>query len=247
MKPAEFLKDHAIAYFALVAALLGAALFGPIAPSRDLLALWLAGEAVANGLPEQIYPPAAELFIMQPPEGWYLHAAEMGWAGEVFPFIYPPIWAWVMAPVTELFSFQGFSRFMFGVNTAALIGLIGAAARLAFPASAGHRPRWLFWLPVALLVYYFSRAGLVSLFQGQPQIVVAFLTVYALERVQAGHPLRGWVAMGLAIALKLSPLPLLVLWLAVGERRAALTALVFASALGLLSLVLAGWPIHARF
>ena len=53
--------------------------------------------------------------------------------------------------------------------------------------------------------------------------------------------------MGLAIALKLTPLPIALLWFAIRQQRAGLTALGVASALGGLSVAIAGWPIHEVF
>ena len=63
-------------------------------PSRDFLALWLAGDAVAAEQPGLIYPPTGALFEMRPPVEWYARAVELGRPAPVYPYLYPPIWAW---------------------------------------------------------------------------------------------------------------------------------------------------------
>jgi len=216
------------------------------APSRDLLALWLAGTEVASGHPQAIYPPIEPLFTMRPALDWYAKAEGLGRPGPVYPYIYPPIWAFLLAPLTKLISFSSFATVLLALNAAALVLMPQLAARLTLGHSPSPRLAAL-WSIGALAALLPVHGMLIAYMQGQIQILVAFLTLLALERTQNGRPVAGGAALGLAIALKLAPLPVALIWLIAGERRAGLVALATAAALGAFSVLLAGWPLHESF
>lgn len=232
--------------FALFLGAVLAPIFAPHSPARDLMALWLAAQEVAAGHMHAIYPPAGPVFTMLPPDGWAEHAAQMGRGGDVFPYLYPPLWVILLAPLTGLTSYTGFASVIFALNLAALILLPQLLARMALGAATGPGQN-LLWALLGMAALLLVPGGGMALMQGQPQILVAFLTVLGLERAQNGRPIQGGLALGLAIALKLSPLPLALVWLIAGQWRAGLAALGLASVLGLASLALAGWPLHAEF
>lgn len=231
---------------ALALGLVAALWLAPVAPSRDLMALWLAAQDVAAGHGATIYPPPEPVFTMRPPLAWYAQAEAMGRGGAVFPYLYPPLWAYLLAPLTKLVSFDAFSAAIFVLNVAALIALPQLLARLALGAPPSRKLA-LGWAAGAFATLVAVPGLLMALFQGQPQILVAALTVLGLERAQNGRPVLGGLALGLAIALKLAPLPLALVWLIAGQRRAGIAALGLATALGLLSIAFAGWPLHAAF
>lgn len=215
-------------------------------PARDLMAPWLAAQEVAAGHAQAIYAPAEPVFSMRPPQEWYAMAEAMGKSGAVYPYLYPPLWAFLLAPFTRLASFADFTTVVFLLNVTALVVMPQLAARLVL--GAPPSPRAAFGWTLGGFAALMVTPGLVlALFQGQPQILVAGLTLLGLERTQNGRPVTGGLALGLAIALKLAPLPLALVWLVAGERRAGLTALGLAGALGLLSIAVAGWPLHLAF
>lgn len=231
---------------ALLAVALVVVRFGPAVPSRDLMALWLAAKAVAAGDPGSVYPPLSPLFEMRPPIDWFAQARDLGRPGEVYPYLYPPLWAWLLAPVTRWLDFGTVAAGAFLFNSLMLLTAPLVGLRLALGGQAAVRgmgPALAFGLALLLL----TRIGPVALLQGQPQIAVAFLVLLGLERDRNGHPLAGGVAMGLAIALKLSPLPLALIWLVAGRWRAFGAAAVTGGVLGLASVGLAGWAPHAQF
>jgi len=230
----------------VLAAALIALRYGSLIPSRDLMALWLAAKAVAAGDPGSVYPPLSPLFEMRPPLAWFEQARDLGRPGEVYPYLYPPLWAWLLAPVTRWLDFGAVAAGAFLLNSLMLLTAPLVGLRLALggqKAARGAGVALAFGLALLLL----TRIGPVALLQGQPQIGVAFLVLLGLERDRNGHPLAGGAAMGLAIALKLSPLPLALIWLIAGRRRAFGAAAVTAGGLGLVSIALAGWAPHAQF
>lgn len=233
---------------ALLAFVLVVVRFGPAVPSRDLMALWLAAKAVAAGDPGSVYPPLSPLFEMRPPIDWFAQARDVGRPGEVYPYLYPPLWAWLLAPVTRWLDFGTVAAGAFLLNSLMLLTAPLVALRLALGGRTGewgHAAGAALAFGLALLLL--TRIGPVALLQGQPQIAVAFLVLLGLERDRNGHPLAGGVAMGLAIALKLSPLPLALIWLVAGRWRAFGATAVTGGVLGLASVGLAGWAPHAQF
>lgn len=236
------MRDQILAVvFVVLAAALAMPGFGT-AGSLDFLALWMAGEAVANGTPALIYPPDTGVFTMTPPPEWLETLAARGHDDPVYPFIYPPLWAWLMAPVTQVTTFETATVLLRGALAALLAGTLLAARRLAAPDSP-----LLPWLAAGVMMLMLTTTGMIALFQNQPQILVAFLTVLALERAGRGVPVPGGALMALAAAIKLYPALLALLWLARGQYRAFGAFLVTGGALAGLSVAVAGWPLHARF
>lgn len=212
------------------------------APSNDLFALWMAGKAVARDMPWMIYPPESAVFTMKAPDIWGEWAAEEGRSGDIYPFIYPPLWAWVMAPLTNATDFASVSKVATLINGGLLAGTILVAGRMAAQPS-----RRQVWFVTGFTVLLFTTPGTVALLENQPQILVAFLTVLAIERASKGHELTGGAALALAAALKLSPALLAVLWLATGQWRALIGFVIVGAALAAGSVLLAGWPLHQTF
>ena len=210
--------------------------------SADLLAAWLAGDAVAQGHPALIYPADDTVFTMQPPVEWIARTRELGYAGEIFPYIYPPLWAWVMAPVARLMAPETLAVLAHGVNAALLFASLLIARRLC-----RKPPPLALWLMVGLLAYFGTNAGFLGLYQNQPQILVAFLTLLALERAQNGAPTLGGALLALAAALKLYPVLLAILWLARRQYRPFVAFVILGGTLAALSVAVAGWPLHQRF
>jgi hypothetical protein len=63
------------------------------ARAADLLASWVAGHFYQIGALDQIYPSDTTVYSMHPPDAWLPYLSEQGYNGQVFPFIYPPLWA----------------------------------------------------------------------------------------------------------------------------------------------------------
>jgi len=210
--------------------------------SADLLAVWNAGLALASGMPSEVYPPTTSPFTMMPPASWLERMHADGLSDEVYPFLYPPLWAWAMSKLTGFASFETVASVARVVNAMLLPATVLLAHRIAAPAMA----RWLFLL-LGMIVVMLPPVGVVAMFQNQPQILVSFLTVLALERAMRGHERTAGLALAVAAAIKVYPVLLAVLWLARGRFRAVGTFALAGAALGIASVAAAGWPLHATF
>ncbi len=224
----------------LVAAML--VLLVPQFPSQDLRASWLAGVFFEQGRYDQIYPADTDAYTMLPPSQWAPYMAARGHEGNIFPFIYPPLWAAAFGWLGTRADFQTIAAAAGFINTA----LLGGMLLLAWKA-AGSRMSPVLFVAIGLPVLILTTIGGVGLLQNQPQILVSFLMVLALERTRAGAGITAGAALALAAAIKVYPAAFALLWLAGGHRRAFISFLLAGGALALASVAVAGWPLHEEF
>ena len=210
--------------------------------SADFMALWLAGESLAAGAPDLIYPSDTSYFSMLPPAEWITRLQARNYDGEVFPFIYPPIWAWLAAKASGVMRYETLLAVATTLNPFLIVATVSLAWRIAAPAMS-----LTLYLAIALVFLPLTSIGAYALFQNQPQILVAFLTLLAIERAEHGRPNQAGAVLALAAAIKLYPALYAVLWLAAGQRRAASSFAMSGAVLGGLSVALVGWPLHAQF
>ena len=210
--------------------------------SGDLMATWLAGHFLNVGRPDQVYPLLTDFFIMHPPSEWRAYMAEAyGYEGPMFPFLYPPLWA----KVAELASDVNFWMIA-AVALALNAGLLMASTWLAYRASrSGLHPALYFG--IVLLILHVTHIGTLALYENQPQILVSFLLILAVERSRAKAPITAGLALAIAASIKLYPALFALFWLFGRNNRAFLAFAAFGTALGLASVIWAGWPLHAAF
>ena len=210
--------------------------------SSDILASWMAGHYYQLGLLDQIYPHDTDVFTMRPPPEWIPYHQSQGRSSDVFPFIYPPIWAHVFGWLTTVTQFETLANWASVINPL----LIGSMVILAWRASGSAMPALRFTL-LGLLILAFTLIGIVPIIQNQPQIFVSFLIVLALERHRSDAPITAGAAIALAASIKLYPALLALLFLASGNRRAFGSFVITGAILGGLSIALTGWPLHSLF
>lgn len=211
-------------------------------PSPDLLATWMAGKYYGAGMFDQIYPDEPGAFTMRPPSDWEPSLRANGYKEAIYPFIYPPIWAWFGALLHRMTSFETVSTVASFLNPL----MLGATIWLAAGMVAEKLTQTVFILVVVAL-FATSTAALVALEQNQPQILVTFLMVLAVERARAGSPVAAGIALAIAASIKLYPAIFALFWWARGEKGAAGSFALFGALVGLLSVALAGWPLHVAF
>jgi len=210
--------------------------------SADLRAWWMASEAFGAGQMSAIYPAETDVFTMRPAQAWQDSALARGEETALYPYLYPPLWVALGAPLTRVFTFAQASALASILNPA----LLGAMILLAHRAgSIPLRPRHSLFL--GLLLTAGTLIGWPAIYESQPQILVAALVVLAVERDRSGAPLQAGAALALAAALKLYPALFVLVWLLAGRGRPLAAFVVVGGALGLGSIALAGWPLHRVF
>lgn len=214
--------------------------------SADFQALWIAGEFYHAGVLDQIYPPEADTFTSSPSIEWVEHVAAQGQNSAVFPYIYPPIWAALAAKLVPVTSFVTLSTIASYVNPVLIGASVFLAWRLCYLSGIKNMRASVFVL-IGLVVIMGTTIGTIALFQNQIQILVSFLILLGLEREKSQSPIWAGAAMGLAAAIKLYPAIIAILWLVQGKRKPFAYFVIFGGGLGLLSVVICGWPLHALF
>lgn len=237
---AQLLLGWVIIAFALIA--LGLFLRG--AWSVDLTAIYFAAHFIGQGNPDLVYLPGANIRVVDPPEAWIaLAAAEGNPGGGLTPYLYPPLWAALLAPVVERMSAYSFFAVFNGANIVALAGTIWLSFRL----TASDRIGFGTWAALSLALGVGSGFGFFGFWLGQPQIIVSFVTLLAFVLLADRRDLGAGTMLALAAAMKLSPALLVVIFVMERRWRALAAFVVAGGVLGLASVLLAGWPMHAAF
>ena len=208
----------------------------------DLSALFMAGHFWAEGRPELIYA-APEGFFGPGVESWASELEKLGHEGEsFFPFVYPPIWAVVAAPLTEILGAKNFFNLFYSIHVVMIAACIWLSYRLIRP-------------PVPLVVWCVISCGLLllsiisksALYHNQLQIMVTFLIILSFERYRAGASKSAGIALGLAAALKITPAALGIIFLMDRDAKAASATATTGILLLALSYLVAGPELHSDF
>ncbi|OYX42288.1 MAG: hypothetical protein B7Z02_12750 [Rhodobacterales bacterium 32-67-9] len=211
--------------------------------AEDLSAVYIAGWLWQNGQPDLIYaaPPA---FFGGAAESWTPALEALGIADRtIFPYVYPPLWAVLIAPLTTILGPQGFANAVALIQIPMLAASVLLAARLVKP---NGMPLFL-WTLIGILVLALSVQSYLALQHNQPTITAGFLILLSFERLGAGRPVAAGAALAFAAAIKLSPAAFALIFLVDRQTRAAASFAIIGGALGLLSILLAGWPAHVDF
>lgn len=210
----------------------------------DLSAVYIAGWLWRTGEAALLYA-APEGFFGGMAASWQPALEAIGIPPDVsvFPFVYPPLWAVLAAPLTGSLDLRGFSNLVALIQTPMLAVSVLLAARLLKPASMPL----MVWTLAGLGVLVFSLQAQVALWHHQPTITVSFLILLSFVCLDARRPVAAGAALALAAAIKLTPAALALIFLIDRQYRALLAFALIGGALGVLSLLLAGIPPHAAF
>jgi hypothetical protein len=170
--------------------------------SPDLSSLYVAGHLWSIGRIDLLYA-APEHFFGGEATVWhpYLDALGIPKGDYAFPFIYPPAWATLLAPVTQWLTLAGFHKVALILNAA----LVAAAIPIAHRLARGPLPLRR-WTLISVLLVEAMVPSQSAIQMNQPTIIVTFLVLLAFERQTAGRPMAAGLALAAATALKLTPI-----------------------------------------
>jgi len=210
--------------------------------SWDASALYFAAYFYDLGQFALVYSPEPAFFWgdTPPPEWVALAASQSTTVGDMSPYVYPPLWAAILAPVASKISALLFFNLFYVVNTGAIVGSVYLAygfirpQKLAFP----------IWCIATIVMLQFTIIGQLALDLNQPQIIVTFLIIAAFRALLAGRDTGAGALLALAAAIKIAPALLAIIFIM--ERRWRALGVFAAVGLALLglSLLLAGVDLH---
>lgn len=236
-------RDHWISTALLTLWTLGAIWWRWGAWAEVLSVVYAAGLLWANGLPELIYATTPQFFGANN-EVWQDVLVAQGLQDHAFfAYVYPPIWAALVAPLTQILSAQAF----FGVFALIQFPLLATTAALAGRLLKPDHMSWTTWSLWSVTVLSVSAPAIASIWHVQPGITVSFLTVLAIERCVNRAPILAGCALALAAAIKLSPAVFVAIFLWRRDWPAVISFFCAGAGLALASVWLTGWPLHVEY
>ncbi len=213
------------------------------AASSDLMAVYLAAREFSAGHLDRIYADARPLFDLSVPQGWPALAARIGAPDmQLYPYVYPPLWAAVFSPVSNLLSPQAVFKAATILNPVLLVASAFLGWRILRPAISPTR-----WVVTGLAIVIVTPIGHIALYQNQPQILVSFLILLAIERRRARAPVSAGIALALAASIKLYPVLFAIVWIARRDWKPLAAFAITGLLLGIASIAVGGWALTAEF
>jgi alpha-1,2-mannosyltransferase len=210
---------------------------------RDLNAIYIAANFLAQGRPDLVYVATVDVFPdIASPEWQALQEGRACAPICAYPYVYPPVWAWLAAPLAAATTEQGFSNILLFLNMPMLAAIPLLAFRLWQPDMGAAK-----WTFRSVFLLFFTTIGTIGIANNQPQLAVTFLMLAAFEREAAGSRRLGGVLLGLAAALKIYPILLALFWLRGGNRVSVAFAAGVAAGFAVLSFAVAGVGLNMAF
>jgi alpha-1,2-mannosyltransferase len=204
----------------------------------DLGAVYFGASAYAAGEWQSVYAAPSVFFgaLIEDPY-WLALAQDQGLEGApLVSFVYPPLIAAAIAPLTKTVSAVQFIEIGLAVELACLC----AAVLLARSVAGGRLPAAI-WVVASLVIGLPTVALQNALFHAQPQIIVVAIVLLAFVLYRQGMDTTAGLVLALAGTIKLAPLFLGIVFLADRRWRAA-----SATAIGSIALAVAGLAISGR-
>lgn len=209
----------------------------------DLSALYFAGHFFAIGNMDGVYAAPEGFFGPDFPQLWKDFAAGLGQDDpSIYPYVYPPIWAVLAAPVTQWVGPFTF----FNVILAAQLFMTAAAIFLVRRMCDADVPR-VIWVAVSCAALWFSLISTSAFVHNQLQITVTFFILLAFERHAAGRSVQAGLALAVAATIKITPALLVLIFLLDRDWRAIMAFTVLGAVITGLSFALAGIALHMVF
>lgn len=221
--------------FALLFGAANAAIWFHRQSTDDWASLWIAGEMVTRGDTHLLYDIWELDFSRWTSRVWDAYVEGNPNYNFPHPFVHIPLVAWFTSLLTQIMSYGTSEVLLTFAQGFCLVTLIASAYTLWF-----KKPMRLPHLAAATAVMWLTAAFQLSSSIGQTTPLILAAIAYGLA-MAAYRPLLSGFFLGLAAAIKLTPLSLLVpLGLFRGTRRAGAMTAATAGAVVLLSLALAG-------
>ncbi len=211
-------------------------------PAVDMEPVYLAARFVWLGEPGLIYGGPGQGFTRGVSPEWQAELALFGVSSGGAQFVYPPIWAYVLSPlagVLDPISFFNGARVLVVASFSASILLTYHIMRPSWPPAL--------FVSVAIIVAETTMPFLMAIELGQLHLVVIAAVLFAFERYAKGKDTAAGLALGLAAAIKITPIIFVVIFLADRRFRAMIVAAAVPVIVACMSIVVAGGEAHGVF
>ena len=208
----------------------------------DMAGIFMAARFVADGHPELIYAANAGL-VSETPDAWLPALTALGKADvSTFPYVYPPLWAMIFAPLAGHIQIQTL------LNGALILQLCLYfwSVRLAWLLVGQFMP-WGRWALIALPISAFAGAPVIALLLNQPQITISFLILLATYQLVLAREIRAGLVLALAASIKLTPLIFILLFPALRRWRGLAAMIGGLALMAGLGVILAGPDLTLAF
>ncbi|MDQ2090116.1 glycosyltransferase family 87 protein [Marimonas arenosa] len=214
-------------------------------PHLDISALFMAGWLVGSGQEELIYLAPPNVYEVDQMPIWRETMIAQGLPEQVVTaYIYPPIWAKLLAWPAHAMPAIVFFKSVFIWHMLAVLATVPLAFTLIRRAA---RPELTAW-GITLFAILFATWPVINAFlTNQPQITVTLLIVASAWLVSRDRDIAGGTLLGLAAAIKVAPILFALIFVINRNWRALFATLAVSGSIALLSIAIMGWPLHAAF
>ena len=210
------------------------------APADDFTSLYVAARLLADGNDGSLYDHHPLFFDIVPPGGFAATAREIGCEGFLHPYLHIPLVAFLLRPLLSV-SYDTAAAMLLLLNVLSLAASLFLMARIL---GEGNKPIWFVLSCLAAIYYYPVRYG-ISLGQTSPLVYLGIAGLYYL--VRGGHEKSAGVILGGIISLKITPLLLVIFFMARRRWATVLSCAVTLLLISIASLAAAGWESNQAF
>ncbi len=209
-------------------------------PADDFTSIYIAARLLADGKDGFLYEHHPSHFDIVPPGEFTDTARMIGFEGFLHPYVHIPLVAFLLRPLLAV-----------PYETAALmlllLNVLSLAVALYLMVKLFCGEGTLIWFALALIaaIYYYPLRYSLSLGQTSPLVFLGIVALYYLAK--AGHEKSTGVVLGGIISLKITPLLLVLFFMARRKWTVVLACTVTLLVIGFGSIVLVGWENNQAF
>ena len=206
-------------------------------PGDDLSSSYIACRILAEGKESHLYSYDPEYFHIIEDPVWVEIAEKTAFHGFLHPYVQTPLWAYILIPLCTAMNFQAFNLLFLVLNFISIAATVWLVAYQWAPSFLA-KPLWLAGF---LTVFSLMTPTYYMAFLNQTHPLFLFSTNLAVFLASRKKDLLSGLFLAIAAVIKLTPAIVAVHWLISGQRKSAISFLIWSIVLGILTpLVLGG-------
>jgi len=191
-----------------------------------------------------VYSPDPVFFSKNVPTEWSDLAELQGAISDGYsPYVYPPLWAALLAPIASKLTAISFFNMLNLLNVLATVLSIYLAYWLYRPQKIG----FFVWSLISVAFLQLTMVGRTAIEFGQPQIFVTFLILASFWALMSGRNRLAGAVLALAAAIKIAPGYLVIIFIMERRWRALGWFVAVGAGLAGASFLVSGADLHKEF